>query len=166
MYRKHGLRYHKLYYVWQSMHRRCTVKHRINYKHYGGRGIKVCKEWEDVVIFYNWCMANGYKEGLEIDRINNNGNYEPRNCRFTTSSENSINRRVQSNNKTEYIGITYNKIKKRYRARIGYRNKLYTLGRYKMIEDAIIARNNWVTANKTSHKIQSCPHEYPDSRTD
>ena len=64
---------------------RCNNPKNRNYNSYGGRGIKVCDEWQkDFMAFYNWSMANGYKKGLSCDRINNNGNYEPTNCRWTT----------------------------------------------------------------------------------
>jgi len=91
---KHGLRKHKLYGVWIGMKKRCQNKNEKCYKHYGGRGITVCKEWKtEFIIFYKWALKNGYQEGLEIDRINNSGNYEPKNCHFVTHAENCQNRR-------------------------------------------------------------------------
>ena len=65
-----------------------------DYKRYGGRGIKICDEWlNDKESFYQWAINNGYKEGLQIDRIDNNGNYEPSNCRWVTFKQNNNNRR-------------------------------------------------------------------------
>jgi hypothetical protein len=62
------------------------------YHRYGGRGITICDEWKDSFIkFYEWVVTNGYKEGLQIDRIDNDGNYEPGNCRFVTARVNSHN---------------------------------------------------------------------------
>lgn len=58
---------------------------------YGGRGIKVCEEWSTVLPFMSWALKNGYEEGLQIDRINNNTGYSPDNCRFVTRTENARN---------------------------------------------------------------------------
>ena len=85
----------KLYAVWNSMKMRCHNKQNGSYPRYGGRGIKVCREWfKSYEPFYNWAMSNGYKEGLTIDRKNNSGNYEPSNCRWITNKEQCRNRRT------------------------------------------------------------------------
>lgn len=90
----HGLSRTKLFYIYQDMKKRCSVKNHHAYKYYGKRGIKVCDEWaNNFMPFYNWATNNGYKEGLTIDRINNNGNYEPNNCRWVTMSIQCKNRR-------------------------------------------------------------------------
>lgn len=96
----HNLTHHKLYMVYQSMKDRCYRANNKQFNNYGGRGIKVCDEWlEDFMNFYNWAMANGYREGLTIDRIEVNGNYEPSNCRWITHKEQQFNKR---NNKRFY----------------------------------------------------------------
>lgn len=90
-----------LYHVWQSMKHRCYLKSDSNYYKYGERGITVCEEWmHDFQVFYEWSMANGYKQGYSIDRINNDGNYEPLNCRWT-------DRITQMNNTRRNKMITY-----------------------------------------------------------
>jgi len=88
----HGLRKHLLYPVWGDMKDRCINKNDESYRHYGGRGILVCDEWLDnFQAFYDFCMENGWRKGLQIDRIDNDGNYEPDNCRFVTSAVNNQN---------------------------------------------------------------------------
>jgi hypothetical protein len=91
----HNLTNHSLYIVRINMINRCYNIKDIGYSNYGGRGIVVCDEWKNSFIcFYNWAIANGWKEGLQIDRKDNNGNYEPLNCRFVTRKINSLNRRT------------------------------------------------------------------------
>jgi len=82
-----------IYKVWENMKTRCFNKNIPNFKYHGGRGISVCKEWLDFVPFKTWANKSGYKKGLTIDRINNDGNYSPDNCRFITHTENMRNRR-------------------------------------------------------------------------
>lgn len=89
-YLKDGQR-EKLYNVWVSMRQRCNNPNDINYARYGGRGIKVCKEWNDYATFRTWCLNNGYKEGLDLDRRDNDGGYNPQNCRFVTHRVNLSN---------------------------------------------------------------------------
>lgn len=91
-----------LYRVYYAMKQRCYDKHAKEYHNYGGRGIIVSDEWVDSYnSFKEWCLHNGYKKGLQLDRMNNNGNYTPSNCRFVTPLENS-------NNKRTCVYITYN----------------------------------------------------------
>ncbi len=84
----------KLHNTYIGMTQRCWDKNAINYSNYGGRGITVCKEWRNFDNFALWALINGFKEGLEIDRIDNYLGYEPTNCRFVTRSENMRNTRV------------------------------------------------------------------------
>ena len=103
--RTHGLSKNnkRLYKVWKSMRARCNNPNDASYYRYGGIGIKVCDEWDkDFSTFYEWSIANGYKEDiaesgrnrLSIDRINNDGNYEPSNCRWADDHTQANNKRV------------------------------------------------------------------------
>ena len=96
---KHGKRYTKLYYVWLSMRQRCNNPKNKEYKHYGGRGIKVCNAWNEYPIFEAWALANGYAEGLTIERLNVNGNYCPENCTWIPKSEQPKNTTRTLNNR-------------------------------------------------------------------
>ena len=105
-YDSQGLSQHPLYYKWKGMKERCYDVHSNSYKRYGGRGIEICEEWLcSFKAFYDWSINNGWEEGLQIDRIDNNGNYEPNNCRYVTAKENCNNR--STTRKIEINGITH-----------------------------------------------------------
>lgn len=83
-----------LYRIYYAIKQRCYTESCREYHNYGGRGIKMCDTWlTDFSSFYRWCISNGYKKGLQIDRIDNDGDYEPSNCRFVTPLKNSNNTR-------------------------------------------------------------------------
>lgn len=93
-YNKKSIRLHHLLFLIKS---RCYDKKCWAYPYYGERGIKVCQEWlENSKSFIRWSLLNGYKEDLQIDRINNDGDYSPNNCRWVTQLENANNKRNNS----------------------------------------------------------------------
>ena len=89
-----------LYYVWKNMIDRCINEKSWAYKWYGQRGISVCNEWQDVTIFHKWAVNNKYSAGLQLDRINNDGNYCPENCEWVTGNKNRSHTRA-----TMYISV-------------------------------------------------------------
>lgn len=99
--RKHS-KSHKsrLYKVWVGMRQRCKDPNHKSYKNYGGRGIRICKEWDDFEVFEDWAIANGYNPDASygectIDRINVDGDYEPTNCRWVDSKTQANNKRTK-----------------------------------------------------------------------
>ena len=92
----------RLYSIWSGMKTRCYNPNATYYNEYGGRGIKVCDEWkENFLSFKQWAIDNGYRDDLTIDRVNNDKNYEPNNCRWVTME-------VQGNNRRSNFIITCN----------------------------------------------------------
>lgn len=86
---KHGLSKLKLYAIFHSMHQRCINPKSCRWQYYGGKGIKVCEEWQTIQNFYDWAIINGYEEGLSIDRVDSESDYKPSNCRWITLAANT-----------------------------------------------------------------------------
>jgi hypothetical protein len=148
--KKHGLGYTRLYAVWREIKRRTLNPKHKYYLDYGGRGITICDEWKnDFISFYNWAISNGYEEGkgLSIDRIDNDGNYCPENCRWTTITIQNRNQRIKKNNTSGYKGVCYHKSAKKYRARITVNRKRINLGTFPTPVEGAIAYNNYIIEN-------------------
>ena len=148
---KKSNRDHKLYKIWADTKAKlkCTNSHRVAYL---DKGISMCDEWSNNYdAFYEWAINNGYTEGLTIDRIDNDGNYEPSNCRWVTYSVQIVNQRpIKRTNTTGYKGIV--KIHDSlYTASIKYEYKVYGLGSFKTAIDAAKAYDSFV-------KLMNWPH--------
>jgi hypothetical protein len=90
----------RLYDTWINMKQRCSDKNHHHYHRYGGRGIKVCREWQTgYVSFRTWALSHGYRDDLTIDRIDNDKNYEPGNCQWISALENSNKARRKNDGK-------------------------------------------------------------------
>lgn len=134
---KHGLRKHPLYVVWATMKRRCLSSKHKNYKNYGARGITVCDQWmNDFKSFYDWALSSSYERGLELDRIDVNGNYSPQNCRFVSRAAQASNKRSSilytENGETKCLkewckikGLPYQRIRGRVSVGYSVRDAIY-----------------------------------------
>lgn len=103
----HGMSRSREYSSWASMKSRCYNKNETGYKNWGGRGIKVCKRWQSFEKFYE--DMGPRPEGASLDRINNDGDYEPGNCRWATRREQSLNMRISARNKSGVMGLHWHK---------------------------------------------------------
>jgi hypothetical protein len=86
---KHGESSTRLHRIWRGMRNRTTNPNVTHYRNYGGKGVQVCEEWRDFIVFRDWALAHGYADDLTIERIDSRGDYEPANCEWITGSENA-----------------------------------------------------------------------------
>ena len=132
---KHNLSSSDLYIVFKDMHKRCEYEKDYKYPNYGGRGIKVREKWADTVeglkAFVEWANNSGYKEGLQLDRFDNDKGYSPENCRWITISHNNFNRRGAKGYRFHYG---------KWEAYITVNKKAIHLGRFAIEEEALNAR--------------------------
>ncbi len=124
-----GLTKSRIYTIYQGMLSRCLKPSTNGYKRYGGKGLSVCKEWlESYLNFYHWAIANGYSDGLTLDRINNHIGYEPSNCRWVTKKEQARN--MLTNKYITYQGETLCMKAWAERLNINYNTLQSRLGKY------------------------------------
>lgn len=138
---KHSQRFHPLWKVWRNIKTRCYNKKNNQFKDYGGRGIYICDEWRnDFKVFYDWGIANGWGKALTIDRVKNDGNYEPSNCRFVTRKTNNRNKR---SNKLTQKRAEHIRLLRSYSGRT-FQNIANLYGVSKQVVIAVVANRIWV----------------------
>lgn len=153
----HGMSNTEFYSMWQGMISRTTNHNRKDFKHYGGRGISVCKEWkDDINNFIAWANSNKYSKGLSIDRIDNDKGYGPDNCRFVNQFVQTRNTSViQSNNTSGYRGVSFHKKTNKWSSKIRVNKKDIHLGYFNKPLEAGIAYDNYVIENNLEHTTNS-----------
>lgn len=132
----------KLYDVWVSMRQRCRNPRCPEFVNYGARGITICDEWETFKGFEAWAIANGYDAKLSIDRIDNDGNYEPSNCRWADAYTQAANKR-SGRNKTGANGV-HKRPNGKFRVQIMRHGKRFNIGEFFNLEDAVKARKEFL----------------------
>lgn len=148
-----GIKENRLYKVWKGMKDRCYNKNLSYYKNYGGRGIKICDRWLNISNFIE-DMQPTFEEGLTLDRKDNNGNYEPSNCRWETRIVQARNTRIlKSNNKSGYRGVSFNSARKKWICFIRINKKLKYLGSFDNKFEAAVFYDNYVVSNNLEHTI-------------
>ncbi len=135
----HGQTGTRLYDVWRGMHQRCRDPSR---EYYHGHGITICGAWVDFGVFQAWAQEAGYKDDLSIDRIDGDQGYCPENCRFTTATVQSQNRRKQLNNTSGYIGVIPHR--NRWQASARHAGRQVYLGLYDDPMEAARVRDDYV----------------------
>lgn len=151
--RTHGLSSHPLYNVWGAMIRRCSPTCQKSKKaYYYEKGIRVCLEWQDVEKFIDWASANGWRQGLEIDRIESVKNYCPNNCRWVSRSDNNSNKHPVSRNTSGFSGVS--KCNLRWRSYISHQDHRYHLGYFGTVKEAVEVRNIFIKKNGLKHPLQ------------
>ena len=149
----HNLSNHRLYPIWNEMVQRCNNPKRKAYKYYGLRGITVCNEWLDINNFIN-DMYPSYKEGLTIDRIDSNGNYEKANCRWASREIQQRNKRlIQVNNTSGYKGACLHKPSGKFTSLIRVNRKLIYLGCYNTAIEAAKKYDKYIIENNLEHTL-------------
>lgn len=150
----HGLSHNKLYHTWCNIINRITNKKHKRFNDYGGRGITACDRWLHSFENFQDDMLPTWKEGLSIDRINNDGNYEPNNCRWTTRDIQQQNQRIiRSTNTSGYRGVAFHNKANKWRAEISVNNKRIYLGLFQTDIEASIAYDTYVIRNNLEHTI-------------
>lgn len=163
-----NLNYNKLKQKYRDIKRRCYNPKCHNYKWYGGRGITMCDEWKNSFKnFFKWAIENGFdyrknRKEQSLDRIDNNGNYEPSNCRFATMSMQNINMRHKLS-KTGYIGVYMHSSKTTYTGSLKVNGKKIFTGNSKSKNECARLRNEYILKNNLYNKLNVIKEELEET---
>lgn len=136
---QHRMSSHPLYHTWENMRQRCNNPKHTAYKWYGARGIKICERWNNFKYFID-DVGEKPSDKHTLDRINNNGNYEPGNIQWSTQKEQLRNQKIRSSNTTGFKGVWYNKKIGNYQVFIRDNYKGFYVGSFYDLDEAIGAR--------------------------
>ena len=134
----HGMGKTREYRIWKGMRQRCLNQNNPKYMNYGGRGIKICDRWEDFSKFYE--DMGKCPKAYSLDRIDNDGNYEPSNCRWADSTTQARNQRIKITNTSGVTGVTKVEHINKWQSRITVNRKPINLGYYKDFRLAVMMR--------------------------
>ena len=149
----HGLTNHRLYQIWKSMIDKTQNENSKDFKYYGERGISVCERWRSVEFFIE-DMYQSFEEGLQLDRIENDGNYEKSNCRWTTNKIQQRNKtNKQRNNTSGFKGVSWNIGCKKWMSKIKVDKKAICLGYFETPEEGAKAYDDYVILNNLEHTL-------------
>ena len=136
----HGMHLSREYRTWADMKTRCLNEKSESYPSYGGRGIKICPEWVDSFENFFSDMGKRPDETYSLDRINNDGDYEPSNCRWATKTQQVLNRGLLKSNTSGVRGVSWNKKRRKWKAYIRTNGKTIDVGFFENIPEAAEAR--------------------------
>lgn len=137
----------RLHVTWANMKRRCLSPRGTEVEKYAG--VTLCDEWMSFEPFMEWSLANGYTDQLTLDRIESSKGYEPGNCRYADYNVQAANRKLTDKNTSGHVGVSWSNGK--WVAKVQWKKKQIHLGRFKNIEDAVKARNDYLAANELPH---------------
>jgi hypothetical protein len=157
---------HPCYYLYLAMIQRCTNPKVKNYNLYGAKGVTVCDRWIGTIGFENFLADMGERpKGFQLDRINGNKGYSPENCRWASTTTQSINRSKFKNGHLQYKGVTRNKPQKdgtvTYKARTSYKKHEYVIGTFKTELEAAKAYDAEVFKLYGTDAVLNFPEDYP-----